>query len=131
MSKSSINVWSNCNDKDFHMNFVICVYPAISVVLPLLILPGKRLNRDIIGGCNIKGAKITTPLKGFINSKLLLSWLEFFTKSVPYSVASPLFLVYDGCFSHYNDKIVKNWSGLNLYWFFCHIMPPILFSHWI
>ena len=54
------------------MTFVVCVSAAKSAVPPLLILPGKRLNRDVIEGCNIEGANITTAPKGLINSTLVL-----------------------------------------------------------
>ena len=60
-------MWSKCADKYFHMNFVVCVSAAKSVAPPLLILPGKRLNKYVIGGCNIEGDNIKTSLKGFIN----------------------------------------------------------------
>ena len=90
------------------MTFVVCVSAAKYVVTPLLILPGKPLNGDVIKGCNIEGDNITTAPKGFINSTLCLSWIELFAKSVPDSVACPLVLVYDGCCRHYNDEILKS-----------------------
>ena len=42
VSKGSINVWSKCDDANFHMNFVVCVSTAKSNAPPLLILHGKR-----------------------------------------------------------------------------------------
>ena len=104
VSKGSSNMWSKCADANFHMNFIVCVSAAKSVARPLLILSGKRLNRDIIEGCNIEGDNITIAPKGFINSTLFSSWIEFFANSVPGSVACPLALVYDGCCSYYNDE---------------------------
>ena len=70
-----------------------------SVAPPLLIISGKRLNRDVIEGCDIQGANITTAPKGFVNSTLFLNCLEFFAESVPGSVVRPIVLVYDRCCS--------------------------------
>ena len=53
VSKGSRNVCSKCADTNFHMTFVVCVSAAKSVALPLLIIPGKRLNRDVLKGCDI------------------------------------------------------------------------------
>ena len=88
--KGSSNLWSKCDDENFHMTFFVCVSAAKSVAPPLLILPGKRLNRDVFEGCDIEGTNITIALKNFINSALFLSWLELFANSVPDSVACPL-----------------------------------------
>ena len=68
VSEVSRNVWSKCADVNFHTNFFVCVYDAKYVAPPLLILPGKLLNRDVIKGCDIEGDYITTPSKGLINS---------------------------------------------------------------
>ena len=54
------------------MTFVLFVSADKYVALPLLIIPGQRLNRDVIEGCNINGAIITTSTKGFINYNLFL-----------------------------------------------------------
>ena len=89
------------------MTFFVCVYAAKYVALPLLILPRKRLNRYVLKGFYIEGANITTSPKGFIDYTLFLSWIGFFSNSVPDSVVRLLFLVYDFFFSHYNDEIVK------------------------
>ena len=52
------------------MAFVVCVSAEKAVEPPLLILPGKRLNRDVFEGCDIEGANITIAPKVFINSAL-------------------------------------------------------------
>ena len=70
LSKGSSNLWSNCADVNFHITFVLCVSDTKYVVSSLLILPRKFLNRDVIKGCNIEGANITTAPKGFINYTL-------------------------------------------------------------
>ena len=78
------------------MTFVVCVSGAKYVLPPLLISPGKLLNRDVLGGYNIQGANIKTAPNVFIDYTLFLNWIEFFESSVPDSVARPLVLVYDG-----------------------------------
>ena len=62
---------------------------------------------DVIEGCDIKVASITTEPKGFINYTSFLSFIEFFENSVTDSDARPLVLFYDDCANHYNDEIVK------------------------
>ena len=54
--KISIKVCSKCADMNFYMNFVVCADK--SVAHPLLIIPVKRLNRDVIESCNIKGTNV-------------------------------------------------------------------------
>ena len=75
LSKGFINMWSKCADVNFHMTFSICVSADKYVAPPLLILPGKRLNRDFFKGCDIEGANITTAPKGFISYTLFLIWV--------------------------------------------------------
>ena len=53
-------MWSNCADARLHTTFVVCVYTAKYFSPSLLILLGKRLNRDVIKGSNIEGARVTT-----------------------------------------------------------------------
>ena len=53
-----------------YMTFVIFVSTAKSVAPSLLILPGKRLNRGVLEGCDIEGANITTATIFFINYTL-------------------------------------------------------------
>ena len=48
VSKGSSNVWSKCVDANFHMIFVLYVSAAKYVLPSLLIIPGKRFNRDVI-----------------------------------------------------------------------------------
>ena len=71
--KVSSNVWSKCANANFHMTFFICVSPDNSYAPPLLALPGKRLNKDVLKGCNIEGDNIKTAPKCFINYILFLS----------------------------------------------------------
>ena len=48
--KGSRNLWSKCADANFHTTFVVCVSAANYFAPPLLILPGKQLNRDVLKG---------------------------------------------------------------------------------
>ena len=75
VSKGYRNVWSKCADANFHMTFAVCVSTDKYVAPPLLIIPGKRSNKDVFKDCDIKGAKITTAPRRFINSTLFLGWL--------------------------------------------------------
>ena len=50
VSKGSSKVWSKCTDSNFCMIFSVCVSASKYFAPPLLILPGKRLNRDVLGG---------------------------------------------------------------------------------
>ena len=68
--KRSINLWAKCADAIFYMTFFVCVSASKSAAPPLLIILGKRLNRDVLKGCNILGANITTAAKNIINSTL-------------------------------------------------------------
>ena len=98
--KGSSDVWSKCADANLHITFFVRVYDAKSVTPPLLIIPGNMLNRNVIKGCDIEGANITTVTKVLINYTLFLSWIELFANYFPDSVARPLVLVYDVCCRH-------------------------------
>ena len=123
--KVSIDVWSKSSDENLQTTFVVCVYATKYVVPSMLIIPEKQLNMDVIKGCDIEGAHVTTATKCFIDYTLFLNWIVLFDNSVPDSVDHPLVLVYDCFFVHYNDDIKKQLS-LNSYWFYCQIIPPIL-----
>ena len=94
VSKVSRNVLSKFSDANFHMNFVVYVSAAKYVIPPLLIIPVKRFNRNVMQCCNIEGYNITTTPKGFINYTLLLSCIELFANYVSDSVTRLLVLVY-------------------------------------
>ena len=102
----SKNVWSKTVEAHSHLTIAACVSGIGFVVPPLFIVPGKRLNRDLMDACEIHGSTICTAPKGFMNSSVFLRWLEHFERTVPGSVKRPLVLVYDGYGSHYNDEIV-------------------------
>ena len=105
-SKWLNNVWSKFVEKNFHMAFVVCVSAMGTVTQQLLIVPGNRTSRDVMQECNIQGACVTTAPKVFMNSTLLLKWIELFASYVSDSFAQPLVLVYDGYCSNLNDNIV-------------------------
>ena len=75
VSKGSRNVSSKYAGANFHMNLFVCVSADKYVALPLSTLPLKRLNMDVLKGCNIEGAHNTTATKGFINYTFLLKWM--------------------------------------------------------
>ena len=89
------------------MTFVVCVSADKYVAPPLLIIPVKRLNMGVLECCDIECDHIITAPKGFISSTLFLKCIKLFSNYVPDSFAHLFILVYDCCFSHYNDKIVK------------------------
>ena len=74
----SRKVWSKCADANFHITFVVCVSPDKYVAPPLLILPVKRFNRDVLKGFDIEGANITTARKVLINSTFFKAVLNYF-----------------------------------------------------
>jgi hypothetical protein len=108
----SKNVWSKSVEASFHLTIVACVGADGFVVPPLFVLPGQRVNRDILNECSIDGSTVSVAPKGFMNGRLFLSWLEHFERSIPVSVIRPVVLVYDGYSSHYNDEIV--WKAIEL-----------------
>ena len=84
ISKRSRNVWSKHADVNIHTTFSVCVYVDKYGTPPLLVLPEKRLNRDVIEGWDIEGANITTATKG-------LSILLYFKAGLNYLIT--LFLI--------------------------------------
>ena len=53
VSKGSSNVRSKFSDANFCMTFVVYVSADKYVTSPLSIIPGKRLNREVLRGCDI------------------------------------------------------------------------------
>ena len=86
-------MWSNSSDVNLHTTFVVCVYADETIAPPLLIVPVKQWNGDVMESCNIEGAHVTTSPKCFINYNLFLNWVVLFAKFVPDSVARQLVLV--------------------------------------
>jgi hypothetical protein len=66
------------------------------VVPPLFILPGKRVNRNVLDVCSVDSATVTTTVKGFMNASIFRQWLIQFERNVPQTVKRLLLLVYDG-----------------------------------
>ena len=102
----SKNVWSKTADANFHLTIVAAVAANGFAVPPMFIVPGQRLNRDLMDDCCVDDAVVLTAQKGFMNAGLFLCWLEHFERSVPGNVKRPLLLVYDGYGSHYNKEII-------------------------
>ena len=104
--RGSRNVWSKTVESSFHLTIVACCAANEFVVPPLFIVPGVRVNRDVLDSCTVANACITAAPKGFMNSSVFLKWLDHFSSNVPVSVTRPIMLVYDGYSSHYNTDIV-------------------------
>ena len=103
----SKNVWIKCIDTSFHLTLVACVSASGSCLPPLFLLPGQRLNRDILSECSVPGDTVAVAPKAFMNQAIFVKWLEHFAASVPSSVIRPLLLIYDGCARHYSKRIVE------------------------
>jgi len=102
----SKNVWSKSVEASFHLTLVACVGASGFVVPPMFIVPGKRLNRDVLDSCPIAGSVVSVSPRGFMNSNLFIQWLVHFENNVPGDVKRPIVLVYDGYGSHYNEDII-------------------------
>ena len=76
------------------------------VVPTLFLVPGKRLNCDIMDACDVAESTVTVSTKGLMNSSIFVQLLENFQDTVPGSVEIPLLLVYDVYGPHYNGNIV-------------------------
>ena len=103
----SKNIWSKKAETNFYLTLVACVAADGFAVPPLFLVPGKRLNRNVLDSCAIENAKIATADKGFMTSAVFCLWLKHFADSVPDLTLRPLLLVMDGCSSHYNKDIVE------------------------
>ncbi|DBA02353.1 TPA: LOW QUALITY PROTEIN: hypothetical protein N0F65_007172 [Lagenidium giganteum] len=64
--------------------------------LPVFILPGKRINRDVLDACAVPRARVTTTDTAFTNADLIISWIAFFAAEVPTPLRRPLVLFLDG-----------------------------------
>ncbi len=70
--QGSKNVWSKSADANFHLTIVASVNANGFVVPPMFIVPGKRINRDVMDGCDVPQSVISCGRKGFMNSNLFL-----------------------------------------------------------
>jgi len=103
----SSNVWSKTAEANFHMTIVAAASAKGTSLPPVFVVPGMRLNRDVLDECSIPGAKITTAPKGFVNQDLFSSWIRHFSNALPASVKRPILLIYDGCSSHGGDHLAE------------------------
>lgn len=69
--RGSRNVWSRSVDTSFHLTIVACGSAEGYMLPPLFIVPGKRLNRDVLDASNILGARITTADAGFMTTAIM------------------------------------------------------------
>jgi hypothetical protein len=65
--KGSTNVWSKETRPNFHMTVVAAVSAAGAAIPPLIIVPGKRINKKDKAALCIEGACVTGAPKGFSN----------------------------------------------------------------
>ena len=89
------------------MKIIACAAANGFVIPPLYLVPGQRINHEVMNACKILESRITTANKGFMNSAIFMKWLEHFKRNIPGSVQCPILLVYDGCGSHYNQDIME------------------------
>ena len=106
-ASGSKNVWSKSIETNSHVTFVACASASGFVIPPLIILQGKRLNRDVMDEMKVPNARVTTSPKGFINESIFYNWLTHFSSNIPEDVKRPVVLIYDGYGSHYNEKIIS------------------------
>ena len=123
--KGYSNVWSKCDDANFHMTFVVFFFADKSVVLPLLILPGKRLNNDVLGGCDIEGDNITTAPTVFIDSTFFKTVLDSLLTLFLVQLRAHLYWFIMAVESITMMILLKKQLILKSYWFYFQIMPPI------
>ena len=73
----------------------------------LFLLPGRRLNSDILSECSVPGATVTVAAKALRSKAIFVKWLEHFASSVPNSVIRILLLFYASCARHYIKRFVE------------------------
>nr|CCA24275.1 hypothetical protein MGG_12412 [Albugo laibachii Nc14] len=101
----SKNVWSQNVEPGFHLTMVACVSADSFVVPPAFIVPGKRLNRDVLDACNISGATNTTSEAGFMTTYIMREYIAAFALAVSLPIKRPLILVLGGESSHMDASI--------------------------
>lgn len=112
--RGSKDVWNLDPATNFHLTIVACASASGAVTPPVFVLPGKLVKVDILVGCDLEGAAVTTTPSGFMNMALFSSWLRFFSASVPASVKRPILLIMDGCSSHYSVDLVDEAKALQI-----------------
>lgn len=115
----SKNVWTSTAEANFHLTIVACGSVNGDVVPPVFVVPGQRLNKDVMDGVLQRSAKISTAPKGFVNAALFEVWLEHFAASVPEAIARPLLLIHDGCSNHFSPAIAAKAASLRI------LLPPL------
>ncbi|GMG16754.1 unnamed protein product [Phytophthora fragariaefolia] len=99
--KGSTNVWSKETRPNFHMTVVAAVSAAGAAIPPLIIVPGKRINKKDKAALSIEGACVTGAPKGFSNGVVFRLWLTMFaTQLEKLKVALPIVLVLDNSSTH-------------------------------
>lgn len=128
--RGSKSVWRKDITANFHLSVVACGSASGRVVPPLFIFPGMRVERDLMSGCGIEGARVTCSASGFIKKVIFVKWVEMFAKSVPSAVKCPLLLIFDGYLSHLSIDLIDKGEELGIM-FVCllanatHLIQPI------
>nr|CCA20971.1 PREDICTED: similar to conserved hypothetical protein [Albugo laibachii Nc14] len=103
--RGSKNVWSQNVEPGFHLTMVACVFADGFVVPPAFIVPGKRLNRNVLDACTISGATTKTSESGFMTTCIMREYIAAFALAVPLPIKRPLILVLDGASSYMDASI--------------------------
>lgn len=70
--RGSPSMRSKTVSASFHLSIVASGSAAGLIVPPLFILPGERLRRTVLDGCNVPGATITVTTSRFMNTGLFI-----------------------------------------------------------
>ena len=124
--KAPKNVWSKVPTSTFHTTVVACANALGEFFTPTIIVPGKRVDRNLLDKALVKNVRISTSAKGWINSEVFCHWLDAFLKGVPDSVARPLVLVMDGYVAVMQRK--RRYRKKNL-WILSWWYSPLIMQH--
>nr|CCA22912.1 AlNc14C172G8042 [Albugo laibachii Nc14] len=84
---------------------VACMSADGFVVPSAFIVPGKRLNRDVLDSCTISSATITTSEAGLMTTCIMREYIAAVALAVPLPIKRPLILVLDGASRHMDASI--------------------------
>ncbi|DAZ93711.1 TPA: LOW QUALITY PROTEIN: hypothetical protein N0F65_010206 [Lagenidium giganteum] len=82
-ARGSSNVWCTTIETRFHLTIVACRAADGYLLPPLFIVPGKRLSRDVLDGCKVPGAIITTAEASFMTTEVMVAWCPDFKQAAP------------------------------------------------
>jgi len=76
----SKTVRSKSVEASFYLTITACIAAINFVVPPLFVVPGQRLNQDVMNKCKVPKSTVSVANKGFMYSNLFVKWLEPFKK---------------------------------------------------